>query len=206
MDADPRVAFFDGIAADWDGWEDQERLRGLLDQGLEEFGVGPGETVVDIGCGTGNLTRALLDRLSTKGRVVAVDFSPGMVAVARRKIADPRVAWNIADARRLPMEDGWCDRVFCLGVWPHFEDPAAVAREVFRVLRPGGRLHVWHLISRQRVNEIHSSKGGAVGRDLLAPAEETAAVLASAGFGIEALEDSERRYLVSARRPGESPG
>jgi len=206
MHDDARVEFFNGIAGDWDGWEDMDRLRAGLDDGLREFGVGPGETVADIGCGTGNLTRASLDRRSGEGRVVAVDFSPGMIAVARRKIPDARVSWNVADARRLPVGDARCDRVFCLGVWPHFDDPAAVAREVFRVLRPGGLLHVWHLASRERINQIHAGKGGAIGRDLLAPAGATAAVRESGGCRIEAVEDTERRYLVTARRPQEQPG
>lgn len=203
MPDDPRVAFFDAIARDWDGWEDLDRLRLLLQEGLSELGVGPRETVVDIGCGTGNLTRAILDCLSPEGRVVAVDFSPAMIAVAREKIHDGRVSWNVADACRLPIGDGRCDRVFCLGVWPHFRDPDGVAREVFRVLRPGGLLHVWHLISRQRVNEIHQGKGGPVGSDLLAPGDQTAALLESVGFEVRTMEDTERRYLVTGEKPRE---
>jgi len=46
------------------------------------MGVNPDETVLDVGCGTGNLTGALLARLSATGRVIAVDISPRMIEVA----------------------------------------------------------------------------------------------------------------------------
>jgi ubiquinone/menaquinone biosynthesis C-methylase UbiE len=198
MTENPKTAFFDGIADRWDGWEDLAAMNAKLAAGLEELGVGADETVLDVGCGTGNLTRALLGRLSPAGRVVAVDISPRMIAVARRKVSDPRVAWHAADAARLPLGDASCDRAICCAVWPHFDDRAAAAVELRRVLRPEGRLHVWHLVPRGRVNEIHASAGEAVRRDALAPADETARLLAGLGFAVTAAVDDGLRYLVTA--------
>ena len=203
MTDNPRAAFFDGIAEKWDGWEDLDALARKLAAGLDELGVGKGELVLDVGCGTGNLTRALLERLSEDGRVVAVDISPRMVEVAKRKVADARVVWRVADARSLPLPDASCDRVICYSVWPHFEEREAVAAELRRVLRPGGRLHVWHLISREKINEIHASAGEAVRGDVLSPAAETAALISRAGFEVETAIDDGERYLVTARKGAE---
>ena len=201
MKVNPRTAFFDGIAEKWDGWEDLDSLAKKLGDGLEELGVAPSETVLDVGCGTGNLTRALLGRLSAAGRVVAIDISPRMLEVARAKVADTRVAWHVADARRLPLADALCDRVICYSVWPHFEERDGVARELGRVLRPGGHLHVWHLIGRARLNEIHASAGEAVRSDVLPPAEETAGVLGYSGFEVSVVDEQEGKYLVTGRKP-----
>ena len=201
MSVNPRVEFFDGIAEKWDGWEDLPALAGKLAAGLDEMGVGPGEVVLDVGCGTGNLTRALLAHLSPAGRVVAVDISPRMIAVARAKVADARVAWHAVDARRLPLADASCDRVICYSVWPHFDDREAVAGELRRVLRPGGHLHVWHLSARARINDIHAGAGPAVRHDVLAPVGETAALLAGAGFDVVTADETAERYLVSAVKP-----
>jgi ubiquinone/menaquinone biosynthesis C-methylase UbiE len=200
MSSNPRVAFFDGIADKWDGWEDLPVLERRLAQGLEELGVEAAETVLDVGCGTGNLTRALLARLSAAGRVHAIDLSTRMIEVARAKIADARVTWHVADARHVPLAGATCDRILCYSVWPHFADRVAVAAELGRVLKPRGHLHIWHLAARQRINEIHASAGEAVRQDLLPPATDTAQLLAGAGLEVSTVIDAGDRYLVTAMK------
>ncbi len=195
-----KAGFFDGIADKWDGWDDLEALARKFAAGLEEFGVAPDETILDVGCGTGNLTKALLERLGPKGRVVAVDISPRMIEVAKAKVRDERVSWHVVDATRLPMDPRSFDRVVCYSVWPHFDDAAATATELARVLRPSGNLHVWHLISRAKVNEIHASAAPAVHMDVLKPAEEVASLLACFGFKVTRTVDCDTHYIVSATK------
>jgi ubiquinone/menaquinone biosynthesis C-methylase UbiE len=197
-----KAAYFDRIATQWDGWHDADAVGATLAAGLAELGVGADETVLDVGCGTGNLTRALLRALSPAGRVEAVDLSPGMIAEARRKIGDPRVAWHVADVASLPIPDASCDRAICLCLWPHVERRETAALELRRVLKPGGALHIWHTLPRCRVNEIHAAAGESVCDDVLPPAGETAEVLSRCGLQVtEAIDDGER-YLVSAVREG----
>jgi demethylmenaquinone methyltransferase/2-methoxy-6-polyprenyl-1,4-benzoquinol methylase len=200
MNSTDKAAFFDGIADRWDGWEDLDALAGRLDAGLDALRIRPDETVLDVGCGTGNLTLALLRHLSTSGRVVAIDLAPRMIAVARGKIRDARVAWRVGDVRDAAFGERAFDTVLCCSVWPHFDDPEATAESLHRALRPGGSLHVWHPLPRRRVNEIHAGAGPAVARDVLPPAAEVAALLARCGFDVRALVDDDERFLVSAGR------
>lgn len=194
----PRSAFFDAIADKWDGWDDLDVLQKRMAAGLAHFGLKPHEAVVDIGCGTGNLTSALLTALAGTGKVLAVDISPRMIEVARAKVHDGRVTWHVGTAESLPVDDASVDRIVCFSVWPHLVDHQTTLAEFARVLRPGGFLHIWHLISRQKVNEIHGSAGEAVRGDHLHPASDTAATLATAGYQVhEAVEDAEH-YLVTA--------
>jgi len=201
MSVEAKSKFFDGIADKWDGWEDLETVARKLSRGLDDLGVTADEAIVDVGCGTGNLTRALLDKLSQAGRVVAIDISNEMVKRASEKVSDPRVEWHVGDASRVPIDDSSVDRIICFSVWPHFEDPNAAAEEFKRVLRDRGTLHVWHLSSRATINEIHASAGEAVADDVLVPATEAAKLLEQHGFVPYEVIDDDERYLVSARRP-----
>jgi len=203
LNDNPRTSHFDRIADQWDGWHDLATLAQRFAAGLEELGVTSDELVLDVGCGTGNLTQALLAKLSPAGRVVAVDIAERMLQVARRKIPDPRVTWHRASAEELPLPDRTCDRVVCFSVWPHFSAAERAARELARVLRPGGHLHVWHLASRQAINHIHANAGEAVRHDVLPAATEVAALLAGAGLRVTQSVDSDDRYLVTATKPGE---
>jgi ubiquinone/menaquinone biosynthesis C-methylase UbiE len=194
-----KLSFFDAAAARWDASQDLPRLHARLAAGLAELGVGGDETVLDLGCGTGNLTRVLVGTLTARGCVIAADFSQPMLAAAARKVGrESRVVWSQADAGELPLADAAVDRAICFSAWPHFDDPYGVARELARVLRPGGSVHVWHLSSRAHINHIHATAGEAVGADLLGPAAETAGVLERCGLVVVTAIDDDTRYLVTA--------
>jgi len=200
MDNSGKIAFFDGIAQRWDGWEDLSEVRRKLTEGLLELGLTRDEVVLDVGCGTGNLTGALLELLSPSGRICAVDYSPKMVELAQKKFKDKRVTWYACDAMDLPIALGSLDRVVCFSVWPHFDDPEAVLQKFRGLLRPGGWLHVWHLASRQKINDIHANAGEAVAQDVLYPAKTVAVSIEQAGFLVTEVVDEESRYLVTAQR------
>ena len=198
ISVDPRVEFFDSIADKWDGWHDLQDLRGKLAELLEEFGINESESILDIGCGTGNFTLSLLRKLGPAGRIIAVDISSQMIGQAKRKVADARVTWHQASAEKLPVESGVLDRVICFSVWPHFGNHEAVLNEIQRVLRPGGNLHIVHLISREQVNRIHSEAHPSVCNDYLSAASVTADQLRRYSFKVSSATDNEQRYIISA--------
>jgi demethylmenaquinone methyltransferase/2-methoxy-6-polyprenyl-1,4-benzoquinol methylase len=106
--------------------------------------VRPGETVVDVACGTGDLTMALAR--SPAARVIGVDFTPAMLEVARRKQSrlDPalrgRIDYVAGDAMALPLDDASADVVSIAFGIRNVHDPARAVHEFARVLRPGGRM------------------------------------------------------------------
>jgi len=107
--------------------------------------VKPGDAVLDVACGTGDLTHTFAVR-SPASHVVGCDFTPRMLALARRKqrrlpqSASPRVRYDIADAQRLPYPDRSFDVVSMAFGIRNVADPASALRACARVLRPGGRL------------------------------------------------------------------
>lgn len=115
--------------------------RHLADQAAVE----PGQDVLEIGCGTGNLA-LLVARRHPDARVVGLDPDPRALALARRKADRRGLALQLdrgfGDA--LPYPDGSFDRVLSSLMLHHLE-PAqkpAMMREIARVLRPGGQLHL----------------------------------------------------------------
>lgn len=107
---------------------------------LDASGVREGDAVLDVGCGTGVLSRAAADRVTTAGRVVAVDVNDGMLAVAKR--APESIQWTTAPAENLPFDDDSFDRVVSQFALMFFDDRSGAVAEMARVTRPGGTITV----------------------------------------------------------------
>ena len=110
---------------------------------VDWIGVPAGARWLDVGCGTGALTRAVLEAAAPL-EVHGVDPSAGFLALARTQTPDPRARFETGDACRLPAADATCDAVVS-GVINFVPEPAGAAAEMARVVRPGGRvaLYVW---------------------------------------------------------------
>lgn len=103
-------------------------------------GLAPGQSVLDVACGTGVLTLAAAHRVRPGGAAVGLDINPGMLDVAREK--DAAVDWRHGRAEALPFPDHTFDAVISQFGLMFFEDRAAAVAEMARTLRPGGRLAV----------------------------------------------------------------
>jgi demethylmenaquinone methyltransferase/2-methoxy-6-polyprenyl-1,4-benzoquinol methylase len=101
-------------------------------------GVAAGDAALDVCCGTGDLAIELLDAVSTRGRVVGLDFSQAMLDAARRKSS--QIEWVRGDALALPFADGeFAAATIGFGM-RNLPDPLRGFAELGRVVRPGGRV------------------------------------------------------------------
>jgi ubiquinone/menaquinone biosynthesis C-methylase UbiE len=102
----------------------------------------PGQRLIDIGCGTGEDARALVERVGPTGVVVGVDVSASLIAEARRRHAgcDASVHFVVGDAHALAIPDACFDAARVERALQHMERPAAVLAEMRRLVRPGGVL------------------------------------------------------------------
>jgi SAM-dependent methyltransferase len=96
-----------------------------------------GESIVDVGCGTGSLTRALADAVQPR-RLVGVDLSDAYLEEARKSIRDPRVSFEKGDATQLKFPDATFDRAMSMLVLQFVPDTDRAIGEMKRVVRPGG--------------------------------------------------------------------
>ncbi|MEV0105262.1 class I SAM-dependent methyltransferase [Nocardia sp. NPDC050799] len=118
------------------------RHRGLLAELARTSGAGPGDDAVDIGCGPGKLVRALGARVGSRGSVAGIDPSASAVTYNQRHDDRSNHRYIQAPAQDLPLPDASVDVVTCTFVMHHIpeEHRAAAISEMWRVLRPGGRL------------------------------------------------------------------
>ena len=103
-----------------------------------------GRRILDAGCGTGDVTRALAGIVGSTGSVVGVEASDVMLNEARRRagVALSSVEFHSGDIHRLDFDDDSFDAAFSERVFQHLESPAVAMAELARVTRPGGRLVV----------------------------------------------------------------
>jgi ubiquinone/menaquinone biosynthesis C-methylase UbiE len=126
--------------------DDQAAIREAY---LDLLGIAPGERVLDLGCGSGVVARAVARRVGPNGRVVAVDPSPVMLSVAReiaeREGLQDRIEFRVGDARELDLPDHSFDVVLAITVLSHTTNAERALPGLIRVTRPGGRIGILDL-------------------------------------------------------------
>jgi SAM-dependent methyltransferase len=148
---------------------------------LEKMQLAPTNNVLDVGCGSGWLSRRISKRV-TEGRVVGMDISDEMVRVARRNSLDhDNILFVTGEAAEIPWEPNFFHHAISVESAYYWLDPAAGLKEIHRVLRPGGS--AWILINYYRDNPYCHQWGAllAVPTHLLS-AEEWADLFRGAGF------------------------
>ena len=149
--------------------------------------IGAADRILDLGCGTGIVTRVLRKRLGGAVSSVGLDASPQMIAKARS--LEPEADFREGNAMALPFPDASFDLVLAQQMLQFVPDRATALREVRRVLRPGGRFiaSTWRPRSEQafhdalgRVAERHLGRSNDARWSLDGPALGQA--LAQAGF------------------------
>jgi ubiquinone/menaquinone biosynthesis C-methylase UbiE len=117
---------------------------------IEKMRIGPTENVLEVGCGSGWLSRRI-SKLAPDGRVVGMDVSDEMIRVARRTSLDHHnVQFITGEVASIPQEASLFTHAISVESAYYWPEPAAGAREIHRVLRPGGA--AWILINYYRDN------------------------------------------------------
>jgi ubiquinone/menaquinone biosynthesis C-methylase UbiE len=115
---------------------------GFREAYLAQLALPPAAAILDLGCGTGIVARALAARGDAARRVVGLDQSPALIAAARRLAAaegvGERIDFRVGDVHRLDVPDADFDAAIAHTLVSHVTDPLAVLREAARVVRPGG--------------------------------------------------------------------
>jgi ubiquinone/menaquinone biosynthesis C-methylase UbiE len=131
-----------------------------IEKGLEKLSVKQGETVLEIGFGTGHSIVALAQSVGKSGEVYGIDISQGMLHIALSRVKEAgfseRVSLKLGDATKLPFEADSFDAIFTSFTLELFDTPEIpiVLRECQRVLRGDGRICVVALSKKGKGNAV----------------------------------------------------
>jgi SAM-dependent methyltransferase len=205
----------EAIAPTWERRrpEIEEAAAPVREWMLRELRLRKGHTVLELAAGTGDTGFEAAAVIGERGRLITTDFSPSMLAAARRRGAErgvDNVEYRLIDAERIELDADSVDGVLCRFGYMLMPEAAAAFRETRRVLRRGGRLTlaVWGALER---NPFFAIIGMALGRRghipplepppapgpfNMASAERIAALLEGAGFSEVRTEEVPVRWAL----------
>ncbi len=128
------------VAREYDARLGPTLLAPWISRTIDAAHVKPGDQVLDVACGSGELALQAARRTGPAGHVTGLDLNPGMLALARTKSSE--ITWLEGDAETLPFADNQFDAVMCQFGLMLFPDPPKGLREMYRVVAPHRHLAV----------------------------------------------------------------
>ena len=200
------------MAPGWERWRAQlaDALTPVREWLIGALAARPGDTVLELGAGTGETGFEAAPILGQDGRLISTDFSVEMVEVSRRRGTElglGNVDYRVIDAERIELDSDAVDGVLCQSTYMLVADPAAALAETRRVLREGGRLALsvwgepegnpWASIGGTVLVErghLPRPQPGAPGVFSMANEDRTRALLDGAGFSSIRTENVPVRF------------
>lgn len=191
--------YFNSRAPSWDE-KVAERDVSKLATMAGRIDIKSGDTVLDVGTGTGVFVPFLLEKIGRQGRLVCLDYAEKMLGIAQSKQFKGNISFLCADIENSGLPGDSFDAVVCYSVFPHFRDKPRALGEIYRILKQNSCMYICHTSSREAINKIHRSLPE-VGDHLLPDNEATRWMLSSAGFKGISIFDKPDSYFISALKP-----
>jgi SAM-dependent methyltransferase len=160
MGSSPRSDSLPGTSLGFQDADAYDQLMGRWSRRLAPLliqfgGLFDGDSVIDVGCGTGSLTFALPEYANVSS-VKGIDLTNAYVEAARARNQNPKITFDLGDATALPYADASFDRAFCMLVLHFIPDAAKAVAEMRRVVKRGGTITgaVWDNYSGQPFTRI----------------------------------------------------
>jgi ubiquinone/menaquinone biosynthesis C-methylase UbiE len=193
--------YFDKAAETWDEKFLTSRLSSFLATLVPQFNLKSGQTVLDVGTGTGVLVPYLAEAVGPEGSVTAIDLSEKMAQKCKEKYSHLKnVTVNVGNIENEPFPQESFDAVVCFGVFPHIDNKQKVLQNINRILTPNGKLVIAHALSSEELKEHHKKVSARMAHALLPSMPEMTKLLEQNGFTQITIKDEPGCYLCTATK------
>lgn len=192
--------FFNRKAEEWDELysPDENKLNMIAELlNLKEF-----DSIMDVATGTGVMIPYLLKYISSRGKIVAVDYSKRMIEIARNKFPKKEytnVHFIISDVNNLKL-NGEFNAILLYSCLPHFPDKKGTIKHLIKGLSNKGILLIAHSQSRNDINNFHREAGNEVCKDHLPPSECICEMMTCSGLNIERTIDNSEMFIIMGKK------
>ena len=193
--------YFDKASSSWDEKFLTPSLSSFLEKLVPQFGIEVGQTVLDVGTGTGVLIPYLIRAVGPFGSVTAIDYSKKMIQKCETKhshIENVNIKFGNIEEDSFPTET--FDAVVCFGVFPHLENKTKVLQNINSMLKSGGKLVIAHALSSQELKAHHKKVSSHVAHAMLPKKTEMTRLLEQTGFTQISIKDEPGCYLCIAHK------
>jgi ubiquinone/menaquinone biosynthesis C-methylase UbiE len=191
--------YFNTAATHWDEKFLTPSLSYFLEGLVPEFGIETGQSILDVGTGTGVLIPYLIEAVGPSGSVTAIDYSEKMIQTCKRKHSHLKnVIIKVGDIEEIAFPAETYDAVVCFGVFPHLENKQKALLKISSLLKPSGKLVIAHALSSEELKVHHKKVSEHVAHSMLPPEVEITRLLEQVGFVGIKIKDEPGCYLCIA--------
>ena len=194
--------YFDNAAETWDDRFQNPKLLSFLENLVPQFNLKTGQQVLDVGTGTGVLIPYLVKAVGDSGAVTAIDFSEKMVQKCKTKCSHfKNVNIQVGNIEDAPFPAESFDAAICFGVFPHLGNKEKTLHNIYRMLKPDGKLVIAHALSSEELKAHHENVSEHVAHATMPKKTEMTKLLEQTGFIEINIRDEPGCYLCTARKP-----
>ncbi len=185
------------MASRWD--EICHHNENILKKFMELLDLKTGQSVLDVGSGTGVLLPYIFEAIGETGQIYAVDYAEKMIDISRKKNIYKNIEFKVVDFYEMNPEKYKFDCIICYSMFPHVSDKEKAIKHFVSLLKNSGKLLICHSESRDIINKCHRESDETVNDHVLPPAAEISRIAESTGLKIIHAIDQEFYYVLSCK-------